>query len=210
MAAPIAVKTWMEFEYLLLRVLHYTDAEMCLSGKEFNNDELGHNKHMVNGEILLSRVNRVTRNHFSILPTPPNQMYPSTPPIKFIATAPPIQIIYDPFHSHLNYCIWFLTNQSQTSPFWVILLSESFDLMMSHMQSDEKLSHDWQKIVGWSIWALAAQKPCLYIIKENFLMALPSAFALLLMNSLKYHTKITKCCSSFIYAIFKKTLRYKY
>ncbi len=43
----------MEFESLLLRFLHYTDAKMCLSGEESNNDGLGHNKYMINERILL-------------------------------------------------------------------------------------------------------------------------------------------------------------
>ncbi len=29
------------------------DANMCLSGKESNNDGMGHNKHMIKGGILL-------------------------------------------------------------------------------------------------------------------------------------------------------------
>ncbi len=37
----------MELESLLLRFLHYTDAKMCLSGEESNNDGLGHNKHII-------------------------------------------------------------------------------------------------------------------------------------------------------------------
>ncbi len=49
MAAPIVVKAWIEFESLSLCFLHYTNAKMCLSGKELNNDGLGKNKHMING-----------------------------------------------------------------------------------------------------------------------------------------------------------------
>ncbi len=56
MAAPIAVKTWMEFESLLLRSLYYTDAKMCLFGEELNNAELGNNKHMINVWNLLGWV----------------------------------------------------------------------------------------------------------------------------------------------------------
>ncbi len=60
----------MEFESLLLHCLHYTDTKMSLSGKELKNDGLRHNKHMINGCILLGwalegRVGPVTRNlHF--------------------------------------------------------------------------------------------------------------------------------------------------
>ncbi len=36
--------------------LHYTDAKICLSGQELNNDGLGHNKHMIKGRILLGCV----------------------------------------------------------------------------------------------------------------------------------------------------------
>ncbi len=46
---------------------------------------------------------------FSILPTSPDRIYPSTPPIKFIATPPhpEIEIIYDPLPSQFNYYIVF-------------------------------------------------------------------------------------------------------
>ncbi len=60
----------MEFESLLLHVLHYTDIKMSLSGEELKNDGLGHNKLMINGRILLcweleGTVVRVIRNlHF--------------------------------------------------------------------------------------------------------------------------------------------------
>ncbi len=43
----------MEYKLLLLRFLHYTDAKMCLSGEELNNDGLGHTKHRINVRILL-------------------------------------------------------------------------------------------------------------------------------------------------------------
>ncbi len=39
----------MELESVLLRFLHYTDAKMCLSGEELNNDGLGYNKHIIKG-----------------------------------------------------------------------------------------------------------------------------------------------------------------
>ncbi len=39
--------------YIVLVFLHYTDANMCLSGEESINDGLGHNKHMIKGRILL-------------------------------------------------------------------------------------------------------------------------------------------------------------
>ncbi len=43
----------MEFELLLLRFLHYTRNQNVLYGEELKNDGLGHNKHMINGRILL-------------------------------------------------------------------------------------------------------------------------------------------------------------
>ncbi len=39
----------MELESLLFRFLHYTEAKMCLSVEESNNDRLGHNKHIIKG-----------------------------------------------------------------------------------------------------------------------------------------------------------------
>ncbi len=160
---------------------------MFLSGEELNNDGLRHNKHMTNEWILLGwtlegRVVQATGNHhFFYFANPSRSNLSLNTPIKFIATPPPhpIQIIYDPVHSHSNYYIWFLTNQSLTSPFWVTLLSVTFDLLLLRVQNDEKWSRDWWNIVGRSIWALTAQKPCLYIIKQSFLMVSPSVFALL-------------------------------
>ncbi len=143
----------------LLRFLHYTDAKVCLSGEELNNDGLGHNKHRINVCILLGwevegRVGRATGNlHFSYFANPsqsnlsrntPNQIYCNPPP--------PIKIIYDPLHSQLNYYIWFLTHQNRTSPFWLILLSVTFDLLLLHAQNVEKWSRDWRKIFRLSIW----------------------------------------------------------
>ncbi len=49
MAASITVKAWMEFEFLLHHFLHNTDAKMCLSGEESNNNGLGDNKHIIKG-----------------------------------------------------------------------------------------------------------------------------------------------------------------
>ncbi len=66
----------MEYKSLLLRFLHYTDDKMCLSGKEFNNDGLGHNKYRIDVRILLGwalegRVGRATGNlHFFYFPNP--------------------------------------------------------------------------------------------------------------------------------------------
>ncbi len=87
--------------------LHYTDAKMCLSGKELNNDGLGHNKHRINVRILLGWVGSVWQPEifiFSILSTPPDRIYPSTRPIKFIAT-PPDSNYVTPLPSKLNYYI---------------------------------------------------------------------------------------------------------
>ncbi len=39
----------MELESVLLRFLHYTDAKMCSSGEESNNDGLEHNKYIIKG-----------------------------------------------------------------------------------------------------------------------------------------------------------------
>ncbi len=49
MAAPIAVKTWMEFESLCF-VFYTIQRPKCV---EVNNDDLGHNKHIINGRIFL-------------------------------------------------------------------------------------------------------------------------------------------------------------
>ncbi len=123
------------------------DAKMCLYGEAFNNDGLGHNKHMIKGRILLGwtfevRVDQMTVIIFSILPTPPDRIYPSTRPIKFIATPPPrIQIIYDPFHFHSNYYIWFLTNQLD-KPF----LS---NIAVSYLWPADVACAKWRKMVTW-------------------------------------------------------------
>ncbi len=59
-----------EFESLLHHFLHYTDTKISLSSEELKNDELGHNKHMINGRMLLGwalegRVGQVIGNlHF--------------------------------------------------------------------------------------------------------------------------------------------------
>ncbi len=175
----------MEFGSLLLRFLHYTDAKMCLSGEELKNDRLGHNKNRINVRILLGwalegMVDQGTGNlHFFYFANTSRSNLSLNTSIKFIATPHPIQFICDPLPSRLNYCIWFLTNRNQTSPFWVILLSVTFDLLMSHTQNVEKWSRDWRKIFRLSIWAATAQKPRFYIIKQSFLAASPSAFALL-------------------------------
>ncbi len=110
----------------------------------------------------------------------PIEFIPQHPQSNLLQPPPPIQIIYNHLHSHSNYYIWFLTNEIQTNPFWLILLLVTFDLLILHMQNDEKWSLAWWKIVEWSIWTLTAQKPCLHIIKQSFQTASPSAFALLL------------------------------
>ncbi len=106
---PPQVMAWMEFESLLLRFLHYTYAKMCLSGKELNNDRLGHNKHMINRLILLGRtlegrVGRVTGNvHFFYFAYPfqlnvslntPNQIYCKFPPPWFKLFMPPLELLH--------------------------------------------------------------------------------------------------------------------
>ncbi len=73
-------------ESFLLCFLHYTDAKICLSGEELNNDVLEHNKHMIKGRILLgwalegrdSRAMEIFT--FSTLSTLPNRIYPLNTP----------------------------------------------------------------------------------------------------------------------------------
>ncbi len=104
MAAPIAVKTWMEFESLMLHSLHYTDVKKCLSGGELNNDKLGHNKHMINGQILLGRlkvgsvgwleISFANTSQSNLSPQHPNRIYcdnPS-PQIKLFMNPSPLPI----------------------------------------------------------------------------------------------------------------------
>ncbi len=64
----------------------------------------------------------------NLSPQPPRSNLLQHPPL------PPIQISYDPLHSHSSYYIWFLTNQNRIWPFWVILLSDTFDMLMQHVQ----------------------------------------------------------------------------
>ncbi len=84
----------MEYKSLLLRFLHYTDAKMCLSGEELNNDGLGNNKHRINVQILLGwelegRVGRATRNlHYFYFANPSRSNLSLNTPIRFIATLP--------------------------------------------------------------------------------------------------------------------------
>ncbi len=103
MAAPIAVNAWMEFESLLLRFLNYIDAKMCLSGEEWNNDRLGHNKHIIKGIILLGwalegKVGRATRNvHFFYFANPSqSNLSPNTPNQIYYAPPPPIELFINP------------------------------------------------------------------------------------------------------------------
>ncbi len=113
LAVSTKVKTWMEYEWLLLRVLHYTDAKMCLSGQELNNDGLGHSKHRKNvwillGWVLEGRVGRLTGNlHFFYFAKPlPIEFTPQHPQTNLLQPSPHlIQIIYDPLTSQLNYYI---------------------------------------------------------------------------------------------------------
>ncbi len=72
---------------------------MCLSGEELNNDELGHNKHMINGQILLGwvlegrhRSGNWKSSFFLLCQHLPIKFIPSTPPIKFI----PIKLFMNP------------------------------------------------------------------------------------------------------------------
>ncbi len=187
MAVPIA---WNLSHFCFVFYTIHTHTKMCLSCKEMKNDGLGHNKHMINGWISLDwalegRVGQVIGNLHIFLLCQPLQikfipLTKLTMPRSNLWRPPPSdQIIHNP---QLNYYIWFLTNQSRKSPFWVILLSVTFDLLMSHAQNVEKWSNDRQKLVGRFIWSLTAPKPCLYIIKQSFLTALPSAFALLLLR----------------------------
>ncbi len=74
---------------------------MCLSGEELNDDELGHNKHMINGRILLGWVlkgwvGRATGNlnFFYFANTSQSNLSPQHP-IEFIVTLPPDQIIHE-------------------------------------------------------------------------------------------------------------------
>ncbi len=76
---------------------------MSLSGEELKNDGLVHNKHLINGRILLGCVleGRVVQWQeifiFSTLLTSSDQIYPpnqiSNPLIQFILIAPPPSII---------------------------------------------------------------------------------------------------------------------
>ncbi len=150
---PISVKTWMEFQLLLLRFVHYTNTKINLSCKELNNDELRHNKQMINRRILLGwvlegRLSRATGNlhFFYFAHTSLSNLSPQHLRTIFSNTHPPPaldQII----HESLSPPNWIITFNFWTNPFWVILLSVTFDLLM-HMQNEVKWSCDWQKIVG--------------------------------------------------------------
>ncbi len=76
---------------LCFSFLHYTDAKICLSGEESNNDGLRHNNDMIKGRILLGwafdgQDGEATGNlHFFQLCQPlPIEFIPSTPLIHFI------------------------------------------------------------------------------------------------------------------------------
>ncbi len=166
----------MEFESLLLRFLHCTDAKMCLSG-----EELVDNKHIINGEFCLvghlkvGSVRRLEIFIFSTWPIPPNQMYPLNQ-IYCNAPLPPIESFMTPLPSQSNYYIWFLTNQESDKP----ILSNT---AVSDLWPAAVTCAKWWKMVMWLMkdcWIVQTdQKPCLYITKQSFVTASPSAFTLL-------------------------------
>ncbi len=50
---PHSEGMWMELvAFASFLFSHYTEDKMCLSGKESNNDGLGHNKHIMKGANL--------------------------------------------------------------------------------------------------------------------------------------------------------------
>ncbi len=82
---------------VLASFLHYTDTKMCLSGEELNNYDLGHNRNMINGYILLrweleGSVGQLAGNlHFFL--------FCQHLPIKFICQHPQSNLLQPPSNS---------------------------------------------------------------------------------------------------------------
>ncbi len=168
--------------------LHYTDANMCLSGEELNNDGLGQNKHIIKGIILLGlvleyRVSRATGNlHFFYFDNPfQSNLSPQHPQSNLLRCLSPLIELFmnpRPFPIELLHLIF---NQPESDK--PILsnpaVSDLWPAAITHAT--------WWKMVMWptkDCWIVhlitqTDKKIFLYIIKQSLLTASPSAFTLL-------------------------------
>ncbi len=177
----------MESGSLLLRFFILYRRQNVFICEELNKDGLGHNKHRINVWILLGwtlegRVGRATGNlHFFYFANTsygiyhlntPDQIFcnPTTPQFKLFMNPPlTMELLHLSFNQSSELDKPILSNPA-VSYLWPVDVARA---------KCRKWSCDWPKIFRWSIWALTGQKPCLYITKQSFLMASPSAFTLL-------------------------------